>query len=193
MKANTFMNRIPRPIFAALVIALFIAFATMESEAQVQAKLQAAIFVKLLNYDSSLAQKPQSQLKFHIVIDAKTSPGQDAIKKEFAVISRQKISGKNIIILITPVGELATANSEESTHVFYLPDGSTRATLNAAVQLGAQHKIPVLAGNAVLAVGGAAVGITVSNGKPQIIVNLKQSKSMGMNLSSQLLKLAKVI
>ncbi|MBN2717670.1 MAG: YfiR family protein [Deltaproteobacteria bacterium] len=187
------MNQHPRTKFAATFLIIAIMTVSLISEAQVQAKLQAAIFVKLLNYDASLVKDSHSQLKFHIIVDSKTSSGQTALKTEFAVISQQKVANKNIVVVVTPLDTLESAASGDAAHVFYLPDGSSRTTLSTVLTHATQHKIPVLGGNAELAQSGAAVGISIAGGKPLIIINLKQSKAMGMNLSSQLLKLAKVI
>lgn len=175
------------------MVAIGILVGVVPSWAQVQAKLQAAIFVKLLNYDASMVKKPQPQIKFHIILDSKTSSQKDALKSSFSVIASQKVANKKVVVTATPVSSLSGAITAESAHIFYLPDGSTNTTLNTVLQSAIGHKIPVLAGNAELAQNGAGVGITIANGKPQIIVNLKQSKAQGMNLSSQLLKLAKVI
>ena len=41
--------------------------------------------------------------------------------------------------------------------------------------------------------GNVAIGIGVEGGKPKIIVNLKQLKAEGQELSADLLKIAKVI
>lgn len=178
---------------AILIMILFATFCSVPVVAQVQAKLQAAIFVKLLNYDSALASKKQTKIKFHIVLDGKTAKQKSALKTEIGVISRQKIAGKSILVVTTDIGSLASATSADTAHIYYLPDGTTSGTLNTALKLAKEQKIPLLAGNKSLAQKGAAVGIAVENNKPQIIVNLKQSKAVGMNLSSQLLKLATVI
>lgn len=161
--------------------------------AQVHAKLQAAIFVKLLNYDSKLSAKKQSKIKFHIVIDSKTSIKKNALRTDFSSMSKKKIAGKAIIVTVTDIASLAETTSVDTTHIYYLPDGTAQSTLQKTLSLAKQQKIPVLAGNESLTKNGAAVGITIANKKPQIIVNLKQSKLLGMNLSSQLLKLAKII
>ncbi len=163
------------------------------SLAQIQPKLQAAIFVKLLNYDAALAKKSAQKVIFHIILDGKTNSGESTLTTEFSVISRQKVAGKSVLVVSTRLSTLDANTDPNVANVYYLPDGSARTTLDTVVRKATAMKIPVLAGNAELVQSGAAVGITVANGKPRIIVNLKQSRAMGMNLSSQLLKLVKII
>lgn len=187
------MNRLLlQKVIAALLMISMLVICT-PSSAQVQAKLQAAIFIKLLNYDSALAEKKQSTITFHIVLDSKTNKNLAELKAAFGVISKQKVANKNVLVAITNITSLSAATTDSTAHVYYLPDGSSRSTLEAVLSLATEKKIAVLGGNADLAQSGAAVGINVNAGKPEIIVNLKQCKLMGMNLSSQLLKLAKVI
>ncbi|MBN2342173.1 MAG: YfiR family protein [Deltaproteobacteria bacterium] len=187
------MRQLKPTITAAILLTLLCSLFSSISNAQVQAKLQAAIFVKLLNYDTKLAEKKQKSIKFHIVLDGKTANQKDELKAEFGVISRQKIAGKSVLVVVTDIKSLASATSADTAHIYYLPDGTAGGTLSTTLKLAKQQQIPVLAGNESLATDGAAVGITIANKKPQIIVNLKQSKALGMALSSQLLKLAKVI
>lgn len=163
------------------------------SMAQVQPKLQAAIFIKLLNYDAGLAKKSAHIVIFHIILDGKTAFGESMLTTEFSVISQQKVAGKSFQVVSTRLSTLDANTDPNVANVYYLPDGSARNTLDTVVRKATAMKIPVLSGNAELVQSGAAVGITVTDGKPQIIVNLKQSKAMGMNLSSQLLKLVKII
>ncbi|MBN2526449.1 MAG: YfiR family protein [Deltaproteobacteria bacterium] len=189
------MNRLSSHQLPAILLVVCVFAVALSSVAQVHPKLQAAIFIKLLNYDMSLARKPQNVIKFHIVIDSATASQQNALQKEFSVISNQKISGKRVEVVTSDIKTLVSDTSldQGAAHIYYLPDGSSVKTLKTVLTSAKPWKIAVLGGNSQLVEAGAAVGISLDNGKPQIIVNLKQSRAQGMNLSSQLLKLAKVI
>jgi hypothetical protein len=192
-KAEHFMKRASSANFHATLLLICALALPLLSLAQVQPRLQAAIFIKLLNYDAALAKKTGSTVMFHIILDGKTQASESVLETEFSVISQQKIAGKSVQMVTTQLKMLDASTSSDAAHVYYLPDGSARTTLDTVLKKAIATKIPVLSGNAELVQSGAAVGITVANGKPQIIVNLKQSRAMGMNLSSQLLKLAKII
>ena len=192
-KAELFMKTgLLSNLYAALLVICTLALPHL-SLAQVQPKLQAAIFIKLLNYDAAMAKKSARKVIFHIILDAKTTSDESILTTEFNAISRQKIAGKSVEVVATRLSALDANTDPNVVNVYYLPDGSARTTLDTVVRKATAMQIPVLSGNAELVQSGAAVGITVTNGKPEIIVNLRQSKAMGMNLSSQLLKLVKII
>lgn len=187
------MSHLKTSTFAVSLALLLAATFSSAVDAQVQSKLQAAIFIKLLNYDAALASKKQKQIKFHIVLEGKTKNKKASLKSDFGVISRKKIANKSVLVVTTDISALASATDSKTAHVYYLPSGTSKATLDTTLAIAKSKKIPLLAGSVSLAQSGAAVGIGVNGNVPQIVVNLKQCKAVGMNLSSQLLKLAKII
>ena len=172
-------------------IAMFSMFAIISpttNAADVPLKIQAAIFIKILGYDSSIAAMPGNKIVINVLTDSKTASNKKDISAAFSSINGAAVSGKKISIKFITAGGLPGASG-----VIYLPSGSSKSTVNMAVVHGASKKVRILAGSRQLAVKGAAVAVSLENSKPKIIVNLKQSKAMGMKLSTQLLKLATII
>ena len=56
-----------------------------------------------------------------------------------------------------------------------------------------EQKVATLASTYQYVVNGLSVGVTISQGKPKLVVNLEASKSEGMDLSGQMLRMAEVI
>ncbi len=176
-----------------LVLIVFATFAVPVYATGVDVKLQAAIFLKALSYDSGIPGRSDKNLVIHVVLDGATSGQKADITAGFATISGASVGGKKVTVDTLTAGELAGAVAKPGVHVIYLPENSAQGTIDAALTLGSTRKIPVLAGSEPIARKGAAIGITIAAGKPQIIVNLKKSVEQGLALSAQFLKLAKVI
>ena len=161
--------------------------------ADVDPKLQAAIFVKVLNYDSALPGRSGGNFEIHIVTDGANGDSAAKAGAAFASINGAKAGGKAITVKSTSIADLGAAIGAGGAKAIYLPAGTGQGTLGAALKLAKAKKVPLLVGNEEMVEGGAAVGIGLSGGKPNIVVNLKASAAMGMKLSASLLKLSRVI
>lgn len=61
-------------------------------------------------------------------------------------------------------------------------------------RLCSQHRVLSLSGVPRLAeVGGVSIAVGLKNGRPEILVNLNEAQAEGQELSSELLRLARVI
>lgn len=172
------------------ILALFLSFGGNALANNGFIKLQAAIFFKVLNYDSGVKSRGGNKLVIGIVVDKGTSGKKSEISSGFAAIVGSKVSGKPISVKVFNGASAAAAGG---ANIMYLPDGTSSATASAVISLARSKKIPVFAGSEALVKKGAAVGVTLQNKKPQILVNLIEAKKQGMVLPSQLLKLAKII
>jgi hypothetical protein len=177
------------------LIFLLLSFFTNQnvSASDVPARLQAAIFLKILEYDASVASKKGNNIFFHILLDNNTSKSGSQISSDFGQINGKTISGKKIIVNTIDISALSAKVKDDEAHFIYVPAGSTSGTINSASKLGESSKSPVLGGNESITRSGAAVGIGIEGGRPKIMINLKKSQSMGMRLASQLMKLATII
>lgn len=78
-------------------------------------------------------------------------------------------------------------------NVLYVPKGSTPQTIKQTVSLANAKKLPLLSGSEKAVHLGGAVGVTIENAKPKIVVNLTESKKQEMSLSNKLLQIAKIV
>ncbi len=156
---------------------LLAAAALLAAPMSVPAKLQAAILQKVFAYDRALAGGNARVL----VVHPDGAPGQrDELVRAFAD-NNVKASGVKAGDLRKEIGG--------ATVVYLLPgvDPGPVGSLCAANKV-----LSVTGDNEVFREGGSAVQIGVEEGKPKIYVNLKRLRADGHELSSDLLKLAKV-
>lgn len=182
----------------AVISALALGFSTVEpavAPAQTAPfKIQAAIILKVLNYDRALKTRASKTLRILVVTDTKTSPKSAELSKAFSVISGQSVQGVDLQVEIyefKSASQLASDIGSQHNSAVYVPEGISDPTFQAVKDLAGM--VPTFAGNAELVEKGLAVGIDVEGGKPKIVVNLSVMRRSGLDLSSTVLKLARVI
>ncbi len=192
------LNWGPKKNATFIVVMTILLFVPCRTPAQtdIPPNLQAAIFLKVLNYDQNLAAKSGDKISIILVTDKRTLPQTKTLISGFGIITKQKIQGKSIEIkniVFNNVDQLATEISAAKGNILFLAAGSEDQTVGAVISLADKHKYPTLGGEASFVKRGVAVGLTVENGKPKILVNLPASQNQGMKLSSKVLRLAQVI
>jgi hypothetical protein len=181
------------PYLVALSILLFSIVAGAQG---VPVNLQAAIFFKALAYDYNLQAKSVNELTIVVVTDSKSASQKSALAGGFSKISGQKLGSKTIkvtFVSVSGAGDLEPKVASEDGNIMYIAEGSSDAVLNKMIQIAGKQKIPTLCGSEALVTKGIAIGLTVEDGKPKIIINLAASQKQGMKLSSKLLRISKII
>ena len=155
--------------------------------------LQAAIFFKVLAYDYNIQSKTGKDLTIAIITDSKTVAKQGAMLEGFNKIKGQRLGGKTVKIVVVKVTGASSIGDAGGGDFLYLPEGSDAKTVSATLTFAEKNKRAVLGGSEPLAAKGCAIGLAIEAGKPKIVINLPASQAQGMNLSSKVLRLAKVI
>jgi ABC-type uncharacterized transport system substrate-binding protein len=186
------MKRFWKHLYPTAIVLMFSLSGSLSYAQGIPENLQAAIFYKVLAYDYNIQTKAGSAVTIAVVTDTKTATRQAAILEGFNKLKGQLLNGKSINIAAvkvtgTNLGEAASAD------IIYLPDGADEKTVDAVIQLATKDKRATLGGSENLATKGCAIGLAVEAGKPKIVINLKAAQTQGMNLSSKVLRLAKVI
>jgi hypothetical protein len=179
-----------------LIAMMIFVFGSLANAQGVPNNLQAAIFYKVLAYDYNIQSQPGSDITIAVVIDGKTSGQKDAIEAGFKKIAGQKLGGKTVKIAtinISNAGELDSMIASLGGDIIYVAEGSADSTIAKVIQIANQEKYATLCGSEQLTQKGLAIGLTVEDGKPRIVINLPASRSQGMKLSSKVLRLAKIL
>ena len=159
---------------------------------EIPSKLQAAIFLKVLSYDSSISAKKGNKITIFIVTDRKTITKKQSLVSGFEMLVGRRIGSKTISVKSIDATEATSVSPNDS--ILYLDAASAAETVTAILSVAVAKKIATLGGSEALAKKGVAVGLGVgADGKPKIIINLNASKKQGMKLSSRVLGLAKLV
>jgi len=184
------------PRFITVIFTLFcFVFTPKPSGAQeVPLKFQAAIFFKVLSYDNSIKNK-KNDIVISLIIDKKNASKKSSLFSIFNTLKGKSIFQKKIIVNII---EISSSNQLEGqiiakkSDVLYVSDGADKDIVNKIVSIANRTKKITLGGNEQLAQMGFAVCLTLEKGMPKIVINLKASQNQGMQLSSKVLRLAKL-
>ncbi len=187
------MMRLSKHFFSLSAFAFIFFFALTTKAQGVPESLQAAIFFKVLAYDYAIQSKPGNTVTIAVITDAKTAGRQAAILEGFNKIKGQQLGGKSVNIIVVKMTGPSSVGDASKGDILYVPEGADDKTIDALLAFARTNKRATLGGSEALAQKGCAVGLAVEAGKPKIVINLPASQAQGMNLSSKVLRLAKVI
>lgn len=182
------------------VIALFL-LATPLGQAQemeVPAEVQYALLHKILAFDRNLKARAGSELVIGILYQTAFRSSLSCKDDFVAVMAKSQIDKlvdlpiRHVPIALTDDINLAEAAARNSIDIFYV--APLRAVdLKTITAVSRNRKILTFTGVPAYVEAGLTVGIGTKGENPRVIVNLSAAKAEGVEFSSQLLKLAKVI
>ncbi len=176
-----------------LVLAASPVRAAPEAEAaRVPAPLQAAILLKALKYEQRLGEAG-GKLRIGVLRkrgDAASGAAQREMIEslgKLASASAPGVQGRGVQVL----GLDERGYGAQPVDVLYLCPGLEQA-LAQVIAHTRKKQILTVTGEADLVARGAAMGIVVHAGKPQILIHLSAARAEGARFSSALLKIAKL-
>lgn len=162
---------------AAVVVAVGVCLGASPAQAAIPAKLQAVLIAKILKYDRTLSDREPAATRIVIVAQAEGNAGKvksflSSLGFDAAVV--QKV-----------------AEVDNNANAVYLLDGKPQAV----AKLAASNQLLSLTNNVnAVEAGSISVGLRLkSNGRPEIVVNLKRLKKEGHEFASGLLRVARVL
>lgn len=167
-----------------------------DEDVAVPVPLQMELLVKVAAYDRNLPTRAAGVVRLVILVKK-----DDPQSKHVAELALRALEGKNVLNLPTEVTQYAWVDGPGlATRI---RDGRV-SMLYAAPGFGARELLSIaraLSGLSVLSSGalahfvetGVAICFDLVGGKPKLLVNLRRAREQGVDLSSQVLKLAKVV
>lgn len=167
-----------KTIVKTLLLFLSLPGSTTANDTPVPTSVQGAIIGKVLPYVRGF-QGTEVQLLVVYTVE-----GQGLVDEAIRSLDGPGISPR-AVELGELKGAIATANA-----VYFLP-GAASASVKELCQQS--RVLSISAVPSLVESGDISIGIGAKNGRPQILVNLRQLEAEGHQVSSELLKLAKVI
>lgn len=200
---NTFRRglrpmRITTTICIALVLAVLWTGTSSAQEMAVPINIQVPLFLKILTFDRNLKDRVGDEIVIAVLYQEKFRRSLNVkdefikLMNELPVKSVEDIPIRCVSLDISDEIELDSVIARYNADVLYIaPLRAVSAKTIAGVSRA--KKKPTLTGVPDYVESGLAVGIGIKGDKPQIIINLPAVKAEGVDFSSQLLKLAKVL
>ena len=168
---QTATKRMVLLVLAAL--ALGIAVVPAQAQGQAPAKIQAALFMKLLAYYTNLGSEP-------FIIHVVGAPDVAGELKAYV----GKTAGKASLADVTE----GSGPPSGKAHIIYV--GKDPKSL---IDYSQSNKILSITGIPKFVNEGVTLGIGVEKGKPKILLNLSSTKAENINWNPQILKVASTI
>jgi hypothetical protein len=182
---------------AALTIGLS-PLRAQETRDALPATLQIGLILKALTYDRTLVERAGEELTIGVVyvagdpvsVQAKNEMADTL--KAFAGKTVKKVPIRFVVLEYTTPGELERAVKASQVEVLYVAPGNA-GHLPAVLKLSQSQRIITTTGVPDYVRRGVAVGVGLKQDKPEVLINLRSSRSEGSEFDSRLLRSATVL
>jgi hypothetical protein len=159
---------------------------------------QFPILMKILSYDRSIKEKAGKSIYITIIYQSEYR-GSLLARNEFLRAAGEgnpgQLGGIPLLIkdyILTDIDSLQEHLERERADYLYITP-LRAVSIGSIVELANTIRIPTLTGVPEYCKMGVAISIDILGGKPKILVNLEFAKRQGLDLSSQLLRLVKLV
>ena len=188
-----------RGLLATALAALLCAPAAGTEPMPFPADVQITLLLKILTYDRSFQAKAKTGVTIGVVYvpsDPQSVKAKDEIIKTLQAVSDLRI--KNVPIKFQPIeyrnpASLETAVRTGGVNVFYIAPGNAEG-LAQLLKVSHTRGITTATGVPEYVQRGVAIGIGIkADKKPDILINLPNSRSEGSEFDASLLRIATVV
>lgn len=188
-----------RTLSSRLAVSWVLAAAMLLGPARAQAeevppKLGLLLLLKVLSYDANLDAHVAAGAEFVVLVPF--VPAQAALAKELLAVAAglevDQVSGRKLRFESVPQASLeATAASAKASAVLVL-QGSPTELVEAVQALGAKKKLYTLALEEAPVKSGIALGVTLNNAKPLLLVNVPSAHAVGASFNTAVMRVARL-
>ena len=154
------------------------------------------MLLKALTYDLNFDSRGVGDFTVLVVGDPSQAEKRDLLMGGLRDMPSQKVKNRQLKYAVTDFKDEPTLQAEidktKASALLIVPGAST-ATLKHAWEVAQDNQAYVIALEASMVEFGLPIGVQVTDGKPQILINEKGAKSVGAKFETAILKLAKVI
>ena len=169
-----------------------------ETRDALPATLQIGLLLKALTYDRNLVERAGPELTIGVVYvaaDPASVQAKDEMAetlKAFAGKTVKKVPIRFVVLEYTTPAELERAVKAGEVEVLYVAPGNA-GHLPAVLKVSQSLRIITTTGVPDYVRRGVAVGVGLKQDKPQVLINLRSSRSEGSEFDSRLLRSATIL
>ncbi len=167
-----------------------------DEEVAVPVPLQMELLLKVASYDKNLGARAPDLVRVLLLAKPNSASGNHVAQLASRLLTGKALAGRTLEVSTQPFSDaagLAQRVKEQRVAIVYLAPGFDPGELQAIAK--------ALNGLSVLSVGalsrfvqsGTVLGFDLISGKPKLLIHQKRARDQGVDFSSQVLKLAKVI
>ena len=184
----------------ALLAATFVlaASTTVAEEEMAPAKVQYALFMKILTLDRELTSRVGEELVIGVLYQPQVRESwlaKDDFMRVMKTSSIRNVRGIPVRCVPIAVGNLSKLDRHAEQHhvdAFYV--GPLRTIdIGELAFIARKRHVSTLSGIPGYVENGLAVGVGLKGRKPEILINLEAARAEGADFNAQLLRLARVV
>jgi hypothetical protein len=182
----------------SLILALSLTNSARPQEMDVPIEQQLPLLLKILCFDRALKERVGDEIVFAVIYQKKYKKSlnvKEGLESNINKLVANKIDNIPISFMVIDMSdEIDLSSIIDNNHVDVIYVTPVKAlNIESVTSVSRQKHIMTLTGISEYVESGIAVGIGAKGGKPQIMINLPSAKAEGIDFSSQLLKMAKII
>lgn len=184
-------------LLGAAVLAVFLSGGARAQEVAVPVETHLPLLAKILEYDRSFKERDRSVVVLGVIYQKSWRKSALVFDELVSLASRPSFTMGRLPVRIAPIDVSGTTELRHTLEqlrpdVLYLAP-VRGIPLDEITRVSAQQQCRTVTGVPEFVEEGIAIGIGVRNDRPLIVVNLPAAKACGADLSSQLLRLARVV
>ncbi|MEW5850622.1 MAG: YfiR family protein [Myxococcota bacterium] len=180
-----------------MVAVLLLASAALAVEtADVPADLRAGLILKILAYDRNLPKRAGANVTVAVLVrpgnlsDASCARLQQALQDASL---KSTVGGRTVRALrVDYQGTSQLSGALDNVAALYVCPGLSEQ-VGVISEMSRRQHVLTLSGSEALVRAGLAVGVVAREGRPRVIINLKQARAEGADLDAALLRFSEVI
>ena len=159
-------------------------------------KVSMPILLKVLTYDQNFESRGYGEFVVLVASESAQQAQRDQVLDVLKTLSVSSIKNRPIKFVAAEFKDAASLDAEvqraKAGAILAVP-GLTAAGLTVISDVGQDNQIYTLALETAMVEKAIAVGVTQSGGRPQIVINEKAAKALGVKFETSVLKLAKLV
>jgi len=160
---------------------------------EVPLSVGATVLLKVLTYDASFDGRGSGDFVVLVPHAPDRKAEADVAMEALAPLTKSKLKARALSFVPVRAAELAGAIETKRASAILLLRGSSSDLIAEAARLGKSARVYTLGASEDSVQNGVALGVTVKDSKPQVLINVAQSRAEGMDFPQSILKLARVV
>jgi hypothetical protein len=160
------------------------------------AKIAMPMLLKALTYDVNFDARGLGDFTVLVIGDATQADKRSQLIAALKDLPSQKVKARPLKYAVAEFKDEAALQAElertKASALLIVP-GAAPATVKHVWEVAQDNQTYVMALEASMVESGLPLGVQVTGGKPQIVINEKGAKSIGAKFETGILKLARVI
>lgn len=190
-------GRVPPGLFSkGLLLLLGLLLAGPAAAQELPAKLGLLVMLKVIRYDKHFPEGRKDDFVVLVAHDPAMSAGLSSVLGASEELKELSIDTRRLRFVPIPVGsaqELGAAAERLKASAVLAAPGVSSAGAESLAKAASQLKLYSLSLDTAHVEKGILLGVTVQDGRPQIVINLRAAKDIDANFDVTVLKRARVV